>query len=364
VSEIAIVADDLTGALDSVVHFAHHGRVALLIDAPTQDFWGVAVSTASRALSPAQARAAAERATELVASDRLYVKVDSTLRGNPAEHLAGALAAWRTKVPTAFAVICPALPIMGRTVRDGAVLDHLVPITRSAAARDPLPSARSADLTEVFPGSVRAIELAAALREGHDIVVDASTNEDLDVIAAAIEPYGRDVVAVGSAGLAAAIARRRTAPALRLPVPGPVPVGRTLILLTSLHPAARAQLTSVSDRLDVVATPPWSDTSGSVSPHDATAVAHDAAVRAAQMLATGAYGSLLIIGGDGAHALLAVLGALSFEVAGELLPGVPLGTLVGGTAPGLTVATRSGGFGGPTHLTDILTALHPLKEIP
>jgi len=366
VSEIAIVADDLTGALDSVVHFAHHGRVGLITDSAAadsaaDDFWGVAISTASRALSPADTRLAAEQATALVDADRLYVKVDSTLRGNPAEHLAGALAVWRNRVPGAFAVICPALPTMGRTVLDGAVLDHLVPITRSAAARDPLPSARSADLTEVFPGSVHTTDLARALRGRRDVVVDASTDEDLDLIAAAIEPYGRKVVAVGSAGLAAAIARRRAAPAAS---PSDVPAGRTLVLLTSVHPTARLQLAAIGDDVDVVATEPWSSASGSVSKNEASTVAHEAALRAARMLATGAYSSLVIIGGDGAHAVLSVLGTRSVEVVGELLPGVPLGTLVGGDAPGLTVATRSGGFGGPTHLADIITALHPDKEIP
>jgi uncharacterized protein YgbK (DUF1537 family) len=367
-TEIAIIADDLTGALDSAAQFSHFGRTCLVFDAAPENACAVAVSTASRALSPAQSRAAAHSATASVPADRLFVKIDSTLRGNPAEHLAGALDAWRVHAPDAFAVICPALPVMGREVRDGHALDHGVPITNSAAAGDPISSATSANITDVFPGSVKvsALDLLVA---GRNVVVDASTDDDLDRIATAIEPFGADVVAVGSAGLAAAIARRRAALPQREEVPQQEEVrrqaavrqrvelvgGDTLVLLTSVHPAARMQLAALPDDVTVVSTADWNGSI--VSPHDAVAVADEAAVRAAELLSTGRFGSLLIIGGDGAHALLTALGTHSFEVVGELLPGVPIGTLAGGVADGLTVATRSGGFGGPTHLNDILIAL-------
>lgn len=349
-SEIAIVADDLTGALDSAVQFAAFGRTCLVINAAAEDAFAVAVSTASRALSPNDARAAAKRATASVPADRLYVKVDSTLRGNPADHLAGALDIWRVREPGAFAVICPALPVMGRTVHDGQVLDQGLPITSSAAANDPISSASSADITEVFPGSARVLDLDE-LVAGRDVVVDASTDDDLDRIAAAIEPFGAQVVAVGSAGLAAAIARRRESVRRQVELLG----GETLVLLTSVHPVARLQLAALPDDVTVVSTADWDG--ASVCGRDAVAVADDAAARATRLLATGHFGSLVIIGGDGAHALLTALGAHTFEVARELLPGVPVGTLAGGFADGLTVATRSGGFGGPTHLNAILTAL-------
>jgi uncharacterized protein YgbK (DUF1537 family) len=361
-TEIAIIADDLTGALDSAAQFSHFGRTCLVFDAAPENACAVAVSTASRALSPAQSRAAAHSATASVPADRLFVKIDSTLRGNPAEHLAGALDAWRVHAPDAFAVICPALPVMGREVRDGHALDHGVPITNSAAAGDPISSATSANITDVFPGSVKVSALDQ-LVAGRNVVVDASTDDDLDRIAAAIEPFGADVVAVGSAGLAAAIARRRAAVPQqeavrqRAAVPQHVELvgGDTLVLLTSVHPAARMQLAALPDDVTVVSTADWNGSI--VSQHDAVAVADEAAVRAAELLSTGRFGSLLIIGGDGAHALLTALGTHSFEVVGELLPGVPIGTLAGGVADGLTVATRSGGFGGPTHLNDILIAL-------
>jgi uncharacterized protein YgbK (DUF1537 family) len=360
--KFAVIADDTTGALDSVAHFAHAGPVALLLDPQdNDDYYGIALSTTSRAHAPSRARKAAERATLVANARRLYIKVDSTLRGNPTEHVAGAIAAWRQRTPGAFLVICPALPAMGRTVHNGQVLDLSVPITLSAAARDPLPSARSADLTTVFPGKVRALDLGASLRARRDIVVDATTDDDLDRIAAAIEPYGADAVAVGSAGLAAAIARQR--PRARVQ-PARRPAQNTLVLLTSLNPTARVQLAMLDRATEVVTTAPRRNNAELITEKDALAAAREAARRASAKLASGEFDSLIIIGGDGAHALLTELGARAFEVTGELSPGVPLGTLVGGTADGLVVATRSGGFGDHSHLKKMMIALHTAEETP
>jgi len=50
-------------------------------------------------------------------------------------------------------------------------------------------------------------------------------------------------------------------------------------------------------------------------------------------------------GGDGARSVLLALQANGIALVDEVMGGVPLGTLTGGTAAGLPVVTKAGGFG-------------------
>jgi len=89
--KVAIVADDLTGALDAAAPFARRGlatRVACLAGALpaalSEPADVVAVNTASRHLSAdvaAAAVTAAGREIAAAAPDILFKKIDSTLRG-------------------------------------------------------------------------------------------------------------------------------------------------------------------------------------------------------------------------------------------------------------------------------------------
>jgi uncharacterized protein YgbK (DUF1537 family) len=53
-----------------------------------------------------------------------------------------------------------------------------------------------------------------------------------------------------------------------------------------------------------------------------------------------------LIGGDGARAALARLGASGIRIEDSVVEGIPRGVIVGGTADGLRVFTKAGGFGG------------------
>ena len=50
-------------------------------------------------------------------------------------------------------------------------------------------------------------------------------------------------------------------------------------------------------------------------------------------------------GGETAIAVLRALGASGLRLAGEIEPGLALGTLAGGPFDGLVVMTKAGGFG-------------------
>jgi uncharacterized protein YgbK (DUF1537 family) len=65
-------------------------------------------------------------------------------------------------------------------------------------------------------------------------------------------------------------------------------------------------------------------------------------------------GTLLVAGGETLRGLCVALGARSLEVQGRIVPGLPRSMLRGGRWDGVTVVSKSGAFGTPTLLRDLL----------
>ncbi len=358
---LGLVADDLTGAGDAAVGFAEAGWTAVLALRPDRSSSRaggptvLAVSTGCRAAPDDEAgerTAAAVDAVLAAGAERLYLKIDSTVRGSVAGQVDGALAAWSRVHPGARAVICPAFPGQLRTVVDGHVLVAGAPLAASAAASDPVTPRASGDLTQVFPGAVR--------RRGHDLtgpsgsrlLVDAHGDPDLDRLAHGLDGAGPGLVVVGSGGLAAALGRVWPHP--RPPWTRPPVRGGVLVAVSSLHPVTAGQLEQLrggphASGVDVVTT-----TTGSTTP---AAAADELALRVGTALAGRPYAALVLVGGDGAAAILTALAADSVAIDGAVVLGCPTGLVSGGRADGLRVVTKSGGFGGPTAVQQIIRAL-------
>lgn len=378
-----LVADDLTGATDSAVQFAAAGWDARLVrhlaalarpDLDPARPRLEAVTTNARARSDHDAAlvtSAAVAALVAIGVERLFVKVDSTVRGSVAGQVAGALTAWRHRHPDALAIICPAFPDHGRTVVAGTVLVHGEPVAASPAASDPVTPVRVSSFDLLFPGS-RSLALDELVHDPGPgaYVVDASTDEDLDLIAATLERLGPRAIAVGSAGLAGAIASRSSTTRSTAADGAPRSAGRVLVAVSSLHPVARTQLAHLletfppaapadlkrEDPLAVVVVATPLEVSTARPSLDVAAVL---AGQVADELSRHRYDALVLIGGDGAHAVLDELQAAEIEIAENLSPGTPRGTVVGGAAHGLQVVTRSGGFGAVEDLTGIV---HRLRQ--
>ncbi len=362
-----VLADDLTGAGDTVVSFARSGWSALLslsggwTTTPEEDAVSVTLDTRR---DPRAAAVTAQAVADL-AGDRLYLKIDSTVRGRVAEQVRGALSGRRRARPGSFAVLCPAYPAMGRTVEDGHVLVHGVPVHQGPAGEDPVTPVESSDLRDVVPGAALALgdDLVDAIRRtsvDHDVViVDAVDQGDLDRLADALDVIGPDAIPVGSAGLAVALARvwRDGTASTPQPVVLP-PTGRTLVVVSSLHEVARAQVAALLEAdergelvADVLAT--------SAERVDGAAEqrARDLARDAATELSTGRHDLLALVGGDGAAQTLLAVGATGIRVVDAAVEGVPVGTVVGGDHHGLAVATKAGGFGDDSTLIHLIGAV-------
>ncbi len=129
---LLILADDLSGAADCAIGFACTGHNTFVVVQPegkqTVPSDGLlAVDTDTRRLSPDEAAQRTASVYKAMSSNgrRLYKKIDSTLRGNWAAEVA-------QLVPLAgVAIIAPAHPAVGRTVKDGCVFLHGKPLEHS-----------------------------------------------------------------------------------------------------------------------------------------------------------------------------------------------------------------------------------------
>lgn len=367
-TRIALVADDLTGATDAAVEFARCGYPAYVLRRPGAEdalpLTGpavLAVSTGVRALDAERARdltAAAVTRLVGVGADALYVKVDSVGRGSLAGQVAGALGAWSDVHPGAYAVLCPALPAHGRTVRGGVVLVDDQPTEQTPAGHDPVTPVVDSRLEHLVPGAVLVDADGVGAADGpHIRVADAASEGDLREIGRRIDACGPRAVAVGSSGLAAALAGLW---ADSLPHPSALPTRMTsqvLVAVSSLHPTAQAQLSALR-RADHGGTP------GTVrivqTRQDALAPDEAAGLLAADVLTAWREQPadvLVLVGGDGASAVVDALEAVAIEVHPSPWPGTAYGVLIGGGADGARVVTKSGGFGDDQSLVAIIDRL-------
>jgi uncharacterized protein YgbK (DUF1537 family) len=407
---VAILADDMTGAGDTVVQFAERGWPSYLQRTdevpPLPVVSALARSLNTRALPGPDAASITEAATRGMLEGgitRLYLKVDSTMRGSVADQLKGALCAWREAYPASFVVLCPAYPAMGRTIRRGRLFVNGVALEDSPAGTDPVTPMRTSRFSELVPGCgvvsadapdalLQALRVAA--REHDVVVVEAASSEALDTLSDAIAQLGPQALPAGSAGLALALAKAwHPQGGSAAAVPGMKVDGTVLILRTSANEVSRRQVARVVESLpdeDVVAlSPARSDLSSEKNARDwgigiaqswtaqpwsrvlilevpdariegeplveaSRRIARGMALAVAAIVADVKVGALVLLGGDGVDATLAALGVKHLRVLRNVVEGVPVSETLGNPGGKLVVVTKAGGFGGEDALLAVL----------
>jgi uncharacterized protein YgbK (DUF1537 family) len=423
---VGIVADDLTGANDSAVQFATRGWATslVLVDGPLDARTPGSVLALVSDARAQGARAATASTTECVArlrdagAARLFLKIDSTMRGSVAEQVGGALDAWRRAHPDAFALICPAYPAMGRTVEAGRLLVNGAGVETTAFGRDPVTPVPTSDMALLLPGSTGIVigtdgvdslvhRIADAVAGGSRvIVVNASTAADLASIADAADRFGPRCVPVGSAGLAVAMSTvwggsgDSVASAFR-----PAAARRVAVVVSSLHDMSREQFARLRSSLPadgirlleppleaaldprtiagwaaqqlaaparlpevVVIRSPDVRPAPAIDDSDreraAVAIASSLAVITEAVFDHAQVDALVLMGGEGARAVLDRFGAQSIRVTSAIREGIPIGLVEGGRADRLTVVTKAGGFGTPDSLAEIVPELLETPDFP
>lgn len=215
-TKLAVIADDLTGALDTGVQFLNNGlRARVLIDcaalsaADADHADVIVINIDSRHLDREQAcqrvRAAVEYAQSIGCST-IYKKTDSVLRGNIGGEMETVLALSGEK----YLVFAPAFPRQNRFTRQGKQYIKETPIDETEFRNDPFDPIATASIREII---ARQSNLPVVLipdqswpkdlPEGPAILVfDAETEDDLARISSLISRHGVHTIA-GCAGLAA-----------------------------------------------------------------------------------------------------------------------------------------------------------------
>lgn len=369
----AIIADDLTGAADAAAAYGptHTSSVMLDVGSSWPEAEILSINTESRYLAAEEAAAAVTSAVgrALEQDRRVFKKIDSLLRGNVGAEVAAALATATQGRGRGLAIVAPAFPATGRTTLRGIVHVGGRQNIEGRFGGDVGGALAAGGLTvEVLAGEAGRTpeDLAAHLRDVQErgidaVVLDASSDQDLQAIAAAADLLDFPALLVGSGGLAAHIASREEGSARNAQVRH---VGRTLTVIGSYSSLARQQtealvaagaehitldhtalegpavarlVAEAMTRNDVVLTP---DPMGTVDKAQALVVAE--ALARATAGGIGHCDALVMTGGETATAVLKALGAGSFTVLGEIEPGVVMSLL---PEPLPLLVTKAGAFG-------------------
>lgn len=334
---LRILADDLTGALDSAAPFATAADpVRLLYRAASGARPMLTLSTESRDLSEGAADKAViegvRRLSPRTNPDTLWFKkVDSVLRGHPLTETLAMLQAGGL----ARCIFAPAFPDMGRITRDGRQWVR----------------AASGDWIDTPWGDLRRAFARLSPTAGIT-VLDATSQAELR---AAIQPWRGlpGTLWAGSRGLAEALSPAFTV--AEMPRIG-------LFILGTSHPATRAQARELAS-VAIPAAHCGNLTPAAMCPvvldpvpdHTSGAETRAALAAAIPRLRPSTDGSAVFVtGGDTLAELLDRAKVEALDCIGEVAPGLPLSRVIGGPLAEMQLITKSGGFGPPALLRDLV----------
>jgi D-threonate/D-erythronate kinase len=398
--QLAVIADDLTGAADTAIQFSRIGTPVLLVSHRHLSSLGLeypgetlAVSTDSRYLSPAAAAARVHLSGLLVKELRprvVFKKIDSCLRGN----IGAEVDALLDVLGYEGAFIAPALPAQGRITLHDIHYVRGVPLAASAIAREPVSPIGDSRLSKLMAlqsqyhvGRIDVTEFDGRLgrlqeatdklwRQGRRVIVfDATSQQHLDNIARLARDYLPKVLLAGSAGLALALAQYLPARNEPRPPSGYLAGQRVLFVCGSGSDVLGEQVEALTKRAGVprhvldpgIAVEGLNDLAGvgtdlaagavilQLAPVAAAGakvarVATDLAGRALAAVAAEALrrhrpDALFLSGGDTAAQVFDAVFATGVWLGAEILPGLVQGKIKGGDCDGLVVVTKAGAFG-------------------
>lgn len=406
--KIAIVADDYTGAGDAGIHFARFGRkIELLLHAEAiarkhQDNVDIALTSETRFLDSKAAGAAVldmVRRCRASGYNRIFKKIDSTMRGNPGSEIEAVLVG----TGLAAALICTAMPKTGRTCVGGAIYLDGVPLHLSEIGHDPfhpLSSSNVADLlrlqTDLPIGFIGLAEVEldeAALRQkivsmlGQGIrLIVADAVEDRHLAALARQLVPGDLLPVGAGGFAEALARlaapegQTSREKRKLALHRPIVSVVGSLTEVSRRQAAHADKSGLFRTIDIRSDAPQADIRNAcearlrepdrnqpnillrvlngerpdkISREDGERVAEKLGYATASICSLVPCRTVVSTGGSTSMAVAEALGIESVDLIDELLPGIVVGACNRPNGDIEWFISKAGGFGDESLLTEI-----------
>ncbi|MGQ9696293.1 MAG: four-carbon acid sugar kinase family protein [Thermodesulfobacteriota bacterium] len=408
--EFAIIADDLTGSLDTGLQFRKKGFTTLVplpekkIDREAEV---LVINTNSRNLPGRVAYQKVYRVARGLNTKGIYKKIDSTMRGNVGLEALAILRA--KKIPKA--IVTPSIPSQGRQVEKGVLYVHGVPLLKTPYARDPfhpLHSSRLPQLLHKETGllvglislkqvrkSPRFLAEAIMHRKEQILVVEAKEQDDLKNIASAWHLISEKILPCGSVGLAQEIASLLEIKKEKKKKKYSFSKGPFLIVSASRNPITAKQLKKAQEIFNFSLIEPdlgprpqkrWIKAEqesllrkikegltrygGAILtttflehlPGKEKLISNFLGEVTALLLCQMQLGGLILTGGDLAMGVCALLSASFLSIEEEVLPGIPFSILRDGPNRGLRLVTKAGGFGEEDALEQIIKFLRRKNE--
>ncbi len=366
----------------------------------------ISVSTESRFMEPAEAatKVASTVGQCLEAGfRRFYKKIDSTVRGNPGSEIE----AFLQTTGQSAALICPAIPRIGRICRDGRIYLNGTPLDQTEIGRDPFNPIATSSVSGLLGQqsslvscnlSAKEIEsgftalkarIRSLVRDGVRLIVaDALSEAHLLALASQVE--ASDVLPVGAGGYAWALAQQCKGNVSAGKEARDKPQGPILAVIGSLSSVSRRQADiacqsgrflpfeiRTSDTREMIerAFRRLLDRAGTSTPNillriaaapDGTRISKAEGERVAALLGDAAAivchrcacRTVYSTGGGTSMGVAQALGIGAISLKQEIMPGVVLGSC---SAPGTAVRwfiSKSGGFGPEDTLRKIADGIY------
>lgn len=396
---LGCVADDFTGASDAASFIAKSGIPTVLFNGvPSDDTvpegGAVVIALRSRSIAPEKAVAQSRQALRWLRShgaQQLYIKYCSTFDSTPKGNIGPVCDDALEQLGLKSTLLCPSLPVNGRTVRSGSLYVDGVPLAETHMRNHPLNPMWASSIPELmepqskYPCLVLDDDLLAgpearlraaisAFSQAHDrfyLIPDYETDEQGQRIT---ELFGGELLLTGGSALAGLLAERAMAMQSADPdraMPAGVR-GKALLLAGSCSAATRRQIKAYaagggksipidpvrlrSGELDagfvwaLVQKEPGPVLVYTTEKSSDGPEAADAAVRLEAFmaqLARLAYDDgvvrIIVAGGETSGVVAQELGFDAFQIGTSVAPGVPVLTPV--QKPEFRLILKSGNFG-------------------
>lgn len=421
-SNIIIIADDLTGANDTGVQFCKSGyETFVVLDHSNLDhckelnYSVLSINANSRILNEIEAY---DRVYSIVKQiekmdfDIMYKKIDSVFRGNPGAELEGIMDAINAEI----AIVAPSFPGTHRIIKDGYLyVGELNKKNKKEYVPDIFQCEMNRKVISVGLDIVRRGEdtlkqyIGKLVKNDKQIfIIDAITDNDLNIIANASKNIKEKTVLCGSGGFAQ-----------QIPYVWGLEYGDkdkalskselTIVAVGSRHTCTAAQVKKLIEAFDVavVKINTQKIIEGKINEviseieeetkkfaidedrkliiiavdsifndkeyiidnlkadsenADSQSIVNVIGKAIKQIYKKFNLNALLATGGDTSLQICKAFEAKGITLIEEIIPGIPSGKLVGGIADGLCLVTKSGGFGSDKALVEVLEYLESEKK--
>lgn len=399
---LGCVADDFTGASDAASFLQAGGMSTVLYNGiPTHgtatDVEAIVIALKTRTQETTSAVADTLTAVDWLykqGANRIYIKYCSTFDSTPKGNIGPILDALLEQYQLSHTILCPALPVNGRTVRQGDLFVDGVPLHKSPMRNHPLTPMWDSHIGHLMQPQSKypchtmdrfsdVETLCKGEKSSHFYLIpDFEMTDDGMYIA---QNFGHLPLLSGGSGLLEPLARTYTAGHISAPTIAPATQGKGLLLAGSCSVATREQIQTFIqqgghslyiDALALIAGAQsvhsiWADVQtcqgdvlvySSSDPDTVKRIQAQADVanlleqtmaQLAKLAVDNGYTRIIVAGGETSGAVTKALGFTAYHISQSVAAGVPV--MVPVQRPDVRLVLKSGNFGQRDFFTTALT---------